>query len=286
MPASLTPVQCWFLPVAQIVRRLQSRSAQRSGILPQLLTTLPTIQTLGISRMPQSPSSTVEMPMLRCALPALSSLTQQIPRLGPQPAIGLPTSGPSDGIDYAVGILVNGYYTRNDSIDDTIIVVSKPTSKFITGGGYIINQTSAGIYAGDPGLKTNFGLNLKLNKKGSNIQGKVNIIVRQNGHVYQIKTNALISLVAMSYNPNKPKSGAAELIAKANISDVTEPLNPISIEGNATLQVRMKDNGEPGSTDLIGFTLWSSDGSLLFSSNWDGIQTIQQVLDGGNLQVH
>jgi hypothetical protein len=47
----------------------------------------------------------------------------------------------------------------------------------------------------------------------------------------------------------------------------------------------MKDNGEPGSADLIGISLWSKDGKLLFSSNWSGTKTVQQLLNGGNLSV-
>jgi hypothetical protein len=181
---------------------------------------------------------------------------------------------------------VDGYYTRDSAEDDTVVVVSKPVSNFITSGGYLVNQNSGGTYAGDLGLKTNFGINLKFNKKLTNLQGKVNIIVRQAGRVYQIKTNLLNSLVVVPYAPDNPNSGTAELIAKANVTDITDPLTPISMEGNATLKVTMKDNGEPGNTDLVAFTLWSNNGALLFSSNWDGVRTIQQVLDGGNLQVH
>jgi hypothetical protein len=167
-----------------------------------------------------------------------------------------------------------------------VVVVSKPVSNFITGGGYLINQSSGGTYAGDPGLKTNFGLNLKFTQKRTNLQGKVNVLVRQDGHVYQIKTNALTSLVVIPYNPTNPNSGSAELIAKANVVDVTDPLHPITVASNARLQVTMKDNGEPGSTDLLGITLWGSNGSLLFSSNWNGVKTEKQLLDGGNLAVH
>jgi hypothetical protein len=190
------------------------------------------------------------------------------------------------GLDYTVGIVVDGYYTRDSTEDDTIVVVSKPTSYFITGGGYLTNQNSAGLYAGDPGMKTNFGLNVKFDKKLKNLKGRVTIIVRQGEAVYQIKSNALSSLAVVPYDPANPNSGIAELISKANITDVTDPLYPIEILGNATLQVRMEDNGEPGSSDLISFTLWGSDGGLLFSSNWNGVQTIFQILDGGNLAVH
>ena len=49
-------------------------------------------------------------------------------------------------------------------------------------------------------------------------------------------------------------------------------------------QITLTDNGEPATTDAIGFTLWSGS-TLVYSSNWNGAKTIEQVLGGGNLQV-
>jgi hypothetical protein len=194
--------------------------------------------------------------------------------------------GNSNGIDFTVGMVVGGYYTRNSPEDDILIVVSKPLSNFITGGGHITNNNSGGIFSGDPDAKTNFAVNLKFNPRQTNIIGKVNIIIYKDGNVYQIRTNSTTSLVVLPLNPDNPNSGTAELIAKANIMDLTDPLNPIEILGNATLNFRLKDNGEPGSTDLISVALWGQDGNLLFSSNWDGVQTIPQTLAGGNIKVH
>jgi cell wall-associated NlpC family hydrolase len=193
--------------------------------------------------------------------------------------------GSSYGVDYTVGTFVYGYYTRNSLADDAVVVVSKPTSNFITGGGYFINQSSGGTYAGDPELKTNFGLNIKFTKKLTNLQGRVTIIVRQGERVYQIKSTALNSLVVVPFSPSNARSGVAELVSKATVIDVTDPLNPVTVAGNAILNVVMKDNGEPGSADLIGISLWSKDGELLFSNNWDGTQTVKVTLDGGNLSV-
>ena len=81
-------------------------------------------------------------------------------------------------------------------------------------------------------------------------------------------------------------TGKAQFNAKANIQDVTDPLNPIAISGNATLILNMTDNGEPGSTDTIAITLLNSNGGLYFSNKWDGTKTIEDVLRGGNLVVH
>jgi hypothetical protein len=86
--------------------------------------------------------------------------------------------GNNSGLDYTIGIVVNGYYTRNDEEDNSIVVVSKSTSYFISGGGYLINHNSGGNFSGDTGLKTNFGLNVKFNKKYTNLQGRVTIMVR------------------------------------------------------------------------------------------------------------
>lgn len=77
----------------------------------------------------------------------------------------------------------------------------------------------------------------------------------------------------------------ANFISKANLTDITDPNNPISLGGNLTSQLQMTDKGEPGASNTISFTLW--DGStLLFSSNWNGTRTVEQLLGGGNLVVH
>jgi hypothetical protein len=50
----------------------------------------------------------------------------------------------------------------------------------------------------------------------------------------------------------------------------------------------MTDRGEPGSADSIAITLLNKSGGMSFSSDWNGVKTIEQVLGkgAGNLQVH
>ena len=47
-----------------------------------------------------------------------------------------------------------------------------------------------------------------------------------------------------------PLTGHAEVVGKANLKDVTDSNNPISLGGNLTLNLVMTDNGEPGSAQL------------------------------------
>jgi len=188
--------------------------------------------------------------------------------------------GTQDSASYTIGVIVGGFYIRNSSADDAVATVAKPlTTSFITGGGTLLNQASAGMVPSAAGQKTNFGFNVKYNKSGANLQGQVNIIVRNGGHTYQIKSNSITSLAAES------TTGTATFNGKASIQDITDPLNPVSVDGNASLQLTLTDRGEPGTSDSIAITLWNKAGGLWFASAWDGAKTIEQALNGGNLVV-
>lgn len=183
---------------------------------------------------------------------------------------------------FEIGISVNNYYGRLDPSENTMITISKPLDNFVTGGGYMFLEKSAGNYSGDDNSKVNFGANIKFNKKGTNLQGKVQLLVRRTEsdglHTYRIRSNKLNSMAI--------SNGLAEITGKANIEDITDPNFPISISGNQIFELELHDNGEPGISDLIGFTLYGNGGGLLFSSYWTGIATMPQTLDGGNIVIH
>ncbi|MDH5668189.1 MAG: putative Ig domain-containing protein [Nitrospira sp.] len=190
--------------------------------------------------------------------------------------------GKQDAESYTIGMIVDGFYRRDSAQDNTVVTVSKPLQNFITGGGYLLNQSSAGLYAGDQGEKTNFGFNVKFNKQLTNIQGKINLIIRQQGHVYQIRTNSTDSLVVQDVDP---LTHQAVITAKANLKDITDPLNPITLGGNLDLIATVTDRGEPGTNDTVAFMLWKQN-QLWYASAWNGAQTVEQVLAGGNIQAH
>ena len=200
--------------------------------------------------------------------------------------------GSADSLDYTIGFRVNGYYTRNDSTDNEVVTISKPIgTNFITGGGYLVmtNPTSsAGQYAGAAGLKTNFGFNVKYNNSGRSLQGRVNVIVRgSGGRVYQIKGNQMDTLTV---NNSNPAARTALYTGKCNLTDITDPLLPISLGGGHSFQMKLTDKGEPGNTDTVGITVYANNtGALLYSSRWNGTTTIEQMLGngsgGGNLVV-
>jgi hypothetical protein len=222
--------------------------------------------------------------------------------------------GNQDSDSVTLGIVVGGNYLEDTQQDDSVITVSKPyASQFITGGGYLVlDSTTAGTYKGDVGSKTNFGFNVKYNNKGTNLQGHLNTIIRKNGHLYQVKANNLstlgvsyckagatagtttgcgaLPLAPCTYNASAACPIQATFTASASIQDVTNPAAPVSVEGGATVQFDMVDWGEPGSTglgpDQLGISVWTKTNALWFSSRWNGSKTSMQPLDGGNLVVH
>jgi hypothetical protein len=186
---------------------------------------------------------------------------------------------------FTIGIIVTNYYTRNTSDDDQVVIVAQPQGAgSITGGGYLVMQRSTGQYPGGIGTKNNFGFNVQNTRNG--VKGNINTIIRNNGRAYQVKGNSMTSLTVNTTINQQHPYPTATFNGKSNVQDITDPLNPISLEGNATLQVTMTDRGEPGANDSIGIAVWGHSGTLLFSSNWDGTQTVEQTVGAGNLQVH
>ena len=195
--------------------------------------------------------------------------------------VTLSASSSSSGSTYTIKTIVGGNYVDQSTTDGstTTVTVAIPTAGSINGGGYIVNtSSSAGQYAGTAGLNTNFGLNVKYNKGGKNLQGNVNVIDRSNGHLYQFKSNALSSLTI-------PDATDATVVGKANVIDITNPSSPVSIDGNATMTISVYDEGEPGTNDKIAITVLSKNGGTYFSSNWNGTQTVEQYLGGGDIQI-
>ena len=68
----------------------------------------------------------------------------------------------------------------------------------------------------------------------------------------------------------------------ASIYDITS--GSMLVDGSATYEVSLTDNGEPGSSDTI--TIRDGAGAVWFSSNWNGAKTVEQPLGGGNNVVY
>jgi hypothetical protein len=207
----------------------------------------------------------------------------------------------SGGLVYQMWVGANNYYCGNMAGDLIPVTLAMPGQDFVTGGGYIIltNNVSGTYGVGAGGMRMNGGLVMKWNSSGKNLQGQVNIIYRrmENGvkKIYQIKSNAINTLVVESVNNLGAVATGTNITfrraiinTKANLTDITNPLAPVSLGGNLALLVTAWESTtvNTGALDRISVQLTGSGSTgLLFSSNWTSGATIPQTLNGGKMQV-
>ncbi|OGX85868.1 hypothetical protein BEN47_14260 [Hymenobacter lapidarius] len=176
------------------------------------------------------------------------------------------------------------YYTGRTQ-ERTLITIAVPGQDYVNGGGSVIIAQSNGTYAGTAGSKMNFGFTMKWNKSGKNIQGQANIIFRKEVggivRTYQIKSNAINTLGTFT----TAAGNQGDFNTKANLTDITDPLNTVSLGGGLDLSVQAFESTVSSNPHKIGVTLRSNTGELMFSNNWVASKTEMLALKGGKISV-
>lgn len=193
------------------------------------------------------------------------------------------------GRTYTVWAGAGNYYC-GETGTPVNITIAMPGGEYVTGGGNMIMTNSSGQYPGlnNEGKRMSFGLVMKWNKSGKNLQGRVNVIYRgADGNNYQIRSNAINSLVAETVVEGDLTFNKATISTKANFRQLL-PDGSISLGGNLSLVITAWEctSVNSGEYDRIGVQLAGNGGSgIWFSSNWSGGTTIAQTLDGGKIHV-
>jgi hypothetical protein len=190
----------------------------------------------------------------------------------------------SGGKTYPVEVSAGGSFYTGQTTTTTLITIAVPGADYVNGGGNLVITQSAGTYAATAGSKMNFGFTMKWNKSGKNIQGQVNIIFRRlvNGvwRTYQIKSNAINTLGTF----NVAGGRRADFNTKANVTDVTSPLSPVSLGGGLDLTVQAFEATDRASKNQISVIVRNGN-VLVFSSYWNGSAFLMQPLNGGAIRV-
>jgi hypothetical protein len=189
------------------------------------------------------------------------------------------------GKTFSVMVKAKGNHYTGETLEATLITIAVPGQDFVNGGGHLVVSQASGSYAPTANSKVNFGFTMKWNKSGKNIQGQTNIIFRRLvgtiWRTYQVKSNAINTLGTANVTGGKK----ADFNTKANFTDITNPLLPVTITGNLDLTVQAFESEVAGVKDQIAITLRSSTGELMFSTNWVGGKTDLKDLNGGAIKV-
>jgi M6 family metalloprotease-like protein len=183
-----------------------------------------------------------------------------------------------------------GNYYCGDIVTPVMVTITMPGDDYVTGGGHILMTNTSGLYPGlnNEGKKMNFGLVMKWNKSGKNLQGKVNVIYKgADGYNYQIKSNAINSLYAETVEEGELSFNKATITTKATLTQLL-PDGALSLGGNLTLVITAWEctSENTGEYDRIGVQLAGIGGSgIWFTSNWSAGNTLAQTLNGGKIHV-
>ncbi|PYS18933.1 MAG: hypothetical protein DMG17_04440 [Acidobacteria bacterium] len=165
-----------------------------------------------------------------------------------------------------------------------VVTVMIPATKNTMQGSGVIPciPTAAGTYgkvngqcpADYPYVSYTAGFNY--NNKGTNTQGKMELIIDRPDGTYYIKSNSVTS-VAFTYLDSQGKPAPCvdlkactdvTVYTKASIYKIVNG-KAISIDGSVTFRMDAHDGRLTGDPDKLAFTVLSSkDGTLYYSNNW------------------
>jgi hypothetical protein len=132
--------------------------------------------------------------------------------------------------------------------------------------------------------KTSFGVSIKYAKNGSSPKGYVNLFIRRNVNgvpkVLQVKSNAFSTFGVQRSSPAR-----STVAVKATVQEIS-PAGTTDWGGNYTVSLSMIDNGNPGTKDLIGITVYDKDNQLWYAASWNGVKTLEHHLVSGGLSIN
>src|SRR5438045_4908933 len=176
-------------------------------------------------------------------------------------------------------MMVASYYKRDSAVDDVTIDVVADTYDFLAAAGHITAQQSAGTLAADAGSTLYVNADVP---HGTKADARLAIDLQHGGRSLRIEATSILSAAVLVIG----EGGKGEIIGTATVSDTTDPGAAVVLDNAATVIATVVDNGEPGDSDTIAITIWSSKGVLLLSSRRGGGRTVGQTLNGGNFVVH
>lgn len=172
---------------------------------------------------------------------------------------------------------------HNPLLVDLDLETPMDTSSRIYGSGELQLVNPGGSTAGDAGSILSARLSVRFRKGRQTPHGDVLIVLRRTvegvQRTYRLKDTAIVAAV------RDLTTGTAVVVARATLSDITEPETPVLLEKGMTVRISLDDNGSPGAdADTLGVTVFDSASSLWFSSE-GGSPALEMPNVAGNLKV-
>jgi len=186
--------------------------------------------------------------------------------------------------NFIITVEIGGAYTGGEGLSSSqiMIVVPTPGGRILGANALLTNvlppNNKAAGFIGQDSLFSLSAFDIVYNKSLKNPQGKLSVFITSlddvNGvkggiHVYQVTSNAI---AVLQVTGNK-----AIFSAKCTVKELICG-QWVSVEGNAKLDVTMTDlnPANPSLYDTLAITVFKAQGGVWYSSNWNGVYTVEQ----------
>jgi hypothetical protein len=197
-----------------------------------------------------------------------------------------------------IAVLLEGNYTLNTELDDTLITIALPSqaNEMIANGavnllaaplgaGYL--DSGNGAIASGPAGYLQVQASVAWNKSYTNPKGGATLIVntynKPDGtldstlHTYLITSTSIASLTA-------PVPGSVlQFTAKAVVQDVTNPAAIVGVDGGCTLQLTTTNPTTAYPNGEVNVSVIGNKGNLWIAGGWNGAQSVNKGLVTGTV---
>ena len=189
----------------------------------------------------------------------------------------------SDAQHLIVGTQVSGFVGADTPLEDTIVTAVRQGTNLVSGATGNLTTPTNLISGGGvgPGF-VDAAFYVKSSKSNKNLQGDfvaefttdrdplTGQALSGGTHTYRVKATSWDSAGLSLGNAANPLDSLA-LFSKANLTDVTDPMNPIGMGGNLNLSVRLRDYDSAGfssaTPDQFSIRLLNSANATIFDTN-------------------
>ena len=182
----------------------------------------------------------------------------------------------TDANEFTLGVVVGGYYTRDDAADDAAVVVALPDSGPMTASGEYDEFPAEvlGTFAADATERFWYSVSVGAQPNSLALSGNSELRFTSAGTNYELRIVDYISRGATA-------DGPAEFIATAEIWQVRNQGPATVVLADLDVVFKMTDNGNPPGNDTSSWTVWD-EGILVLGTGWDGLAFNQLVADGNH----
>lgn len=215
-----------------------------------------------------------------CTAPVVEMFEGNTVRAGATCIARLSSTGSGPQWGYDVGIVVGGWYARDDAADDARVTVVKPNQAYVTLGSVIRADSPAGPYGPDKSSTITIdGTDFRFGKGFLSIQSQAYIEFTSGGVPYM---GVITGVDSFGMYRDANGRNVAEVQGWVTIRSAVRKQPSVLVGSH--LRILLRFTG--GSPSTVSFAIFDATGKLVAASNWDTVQPVGANVAWGSVRFN